>query len=113
MIESNGDYRNESFLEAHIGGPLYENQQNMPRLPVPEISDTLRRFLPTALPLARTESEKEALKEACRAFADQTEELQERLIRRRNGDMAESSWIQEWWNQVSWKEHDSEGRVAA
>jgi hypothetical protein len=100
VVESNGDYRDEMFLEEHIGGPLYENQKHMPRLPIPSISDTLRRFLPTALPLARTEQEKEALKEACRRFPEQAEELQERILRRRNEEFGDSSWLQRWWNQV-------------
>lgn len=100
MVESNGDYRDEMFLEEHVGGPLYENQANMPRLPIPSISDTMKRFLPTALPLARTEEEKQALKEACRRFPEQAEELQERLLQRRNQEFVDSSWLQKWWNQV-------------
>jgi len=87
------------FLEKHIGGKLYENQKNMPRLPVPSVSDTVQRFLSTALPLARTEEEKEALQEACRRFPEQAEQLHERLLRRRNDEMADSSWLQMWWNQ--------------
>lgn len=100
MIESSGDYRKESFLEELVGGPLYENQKNMPRLPVPSIEDTIQRFLPTALPLARTEEEREELKDACRKFPEQAQGLQERLLRRRNEEYADSSWLQEWWNQV-------------
>ena len=100
MIESRGDYREEMFLEDYIGGPLYENQKNMPRLPVPPIEDTIERFLPTALPLAKTEGEKVALKEACKAFKGEAQALQERLLARRNIEMADSSWLQKWWNQV-------------
>lgn len=101
MIESNGDYRDEMFLEEYIGGPLYENQKNMPRLPIPSIRDTMARFLPTALPLAKTEEEKIALKDACKTFPEQAQALHQRLIARRNSEMANSSWLQQWWNQVS------------
>ncbi len=101
IVESNGDYRNEMYLEDHVGGRLYENQKEMPHLPIPSISETIQRFLPTSLPLARTEEEKEALKEACRLFPEQAEQLHERLIRRRNEEMPDSSWLQVWWNQVS------------
>lgn len=100
VVESNGDYRDEKYLEEHIGGPLYENQNNLPRLPVPSVSETLKRFLPTALPLARTEKEREGLKEACRQFQEDSEELQERLLRRKNEEFSDSSWLQKFWNQV-------------
>ena len=100
VVESNGDYRKETFLEEYIGGPLYENQKTLPRLPIPSIEDTLKRFLPTALPLVRSEQEKTALLAACEAFPEQAKVLQERLIDRRENDMKDSSWLQVWWNQV-------------
>jgi hypothetical protein len=100
VIESNGDYRDEKFLEEYIGGPLYENQEEMPRLPIPSIQETLERFLPTALPLAKTKEEKVSLQEACKAFPEQANLLQERLIARRDGEFETSSWLQTWWNQV-------------
>lgn len=100
MVESNGDYREEAFLEEHIGGPLYENQKELPRLPVPTIEDTLARFLPTALPLVKSEDEKKALLAACETFPEQAKILQERLIHRRDHEMKNSSWLQLWWNQV-------------
>lgn len=102
FIDCNGDYRDEMYLEEYIGGPLYENQKNMRRLPVPDIQQTLERFLSTALPLAKTKEEENALKEACKTFPEQAEILQERLIARRNHEMANSSWMQKWWNQASW-----------
>ena len=101
VVDSNGDYRNEMYLEEHVGGQLYEYQTKMPRLPIPSISDTVNRFLPTALPLARTEEEKHALILACRRFPEQAAEFHERLMKRRNEEMADSSWLQVWWNQVS------------
>lgn len=102
VVDSNGDYRNEMYLEEHVGGRLYEYQKKMPRLPIPSISDTVNRFLPTALPLARTEEEKQALKEACRLFPEQASEFHLRLMRRRNEEMADSSWLQVWWNQAGY-----------
>ena len=100
MIESRGDYREEAFLEQQIGGPLYSNQKHMPRLPVPSVEQTMERFLPTALPLARTKEEAANLEEACRKFPEQAQELQKRLVQRRN-EFSDSSWLQLWWNQVS------------
>lgn len=101
MVESHGDYRDEAFLEEHIGGPLYEHQKDLPRLPIPTIEETMKRFLPTALPLVKSDEEKKALLAACDAFPEQAKVLQERLIHRRDHEMKDSSWLQLWWNQVS------------
>ena len=100
VVETEGGYRNEMFLEKHIGGPLYENQENMRHLLVPSINNTVQRFVPTALSLAKTTEEKVRLREACAAFPEEAKELQKRLIARRNGDFANSKWLQKWWNQV-------------
>ena len=78
----------------------YENQHELPRLPIPTVEETIGRFLPSALPLAKTEQEKVALQDACRAFPEQAKILQERLLARRDGEMKDSSWLQLWWNQV-------------
>ena len=102
MVESKGDYRAESFLEDHIGGKLYSQQRSLPRLPIPEVKDTLDRFLPTALPLAKSEEEKATLVKAVQQFEGQSVELQKRLIERREGEMKDSSWLQHWWNTLGY-----------
>ena len=102
MIECHGDYREEAFLEEHIGGPLYEHQKSLPRLPIPSLQETMKRFLPTALPLAKSEEERTSLKEACRIFPEQAQLLQERLEERRNVEMYDSSWLQLWWNTAGY-----------
>jgi carnitine O-acetyltransferase len=105
MVESNGDYREEAFLETHIGGPLYANQRNLPRLPVPNVKDTLKRFLPTALPLAESEEEKKSLEQACKDFPREAEQLQRRLEARSDattGEFKDSSWLQHWWNTAGY-----------
>lgn len=96
-IESFGDYRQEAWLESHIGGPLYEAQASLPRLPVPEIAATLTKFLPTALPLARTNEEAAKLQAAVAKFPTQAAGLQQRLLARAN-EYHDSSWLQHWWN---------------
>jgi carnitine O-acetyltransferase len=98
MIESDGDYRKEAYLENLIGGPLYAHQSSLPRLPIPTLEETMQRFLPTALPLAKSEEEKLSLQEACKLFPMQAAHLQERLQRRRDTEMSDSSWLQLWWN---------------
>jgi hypothetical protein len=76
MVESDGNYLDAAFLES---GPLYANQGDLPYLPVPKLKDTVKRFLPTAFPLASTEDEKLNLEQACENFEAQAQILQERL----------------------------------
>ena len=102
MIESHGDYRDEAFLETEIGGPLYQQQSSLPRLPIPTLQDTMARFIPTALPLAKSQEERTTLLQACALFTDQAKELQKRLEERRNVEMKDSSWLQLWWNTVGY-----------
>ena len=97
-VTCNGDYRAEAWLEPHIGGPLYQNQSTLPKLPVPTVSETLQKFLPTALPLAESPQEKDNLLKAVQAFEDQSGHLQERLLHRASTEYANSSWLQHWWN---------------
>ena len=100
VVESHGDYRADALLlERHIGGPLYEHQSNLPSLPVPTIEETLNRFLPSALPLAESDAERERLLEACKAFPGQAAKLQRRLQSRYEESQSQStSWLQLWWN---------------
>jgi len=99
VVESHGDYRADAFLEKHIGGPLYEHQSTLPSLPVPTIEETLARFLPSALPLAESDAERERLIEACNVFPQQAAKLQERLQKRYEESKSQNtSWLQLWWN---------------
>jgi carnitine O-acetyltransferase len=100
MTESHGDYREETFLEQH-DAPLYRHQQQLPRLPVPTLEETIERFLPTALPLAENEEEALSLHKACREFIEEAKPLQERLLRRQ-AEMKDSSWLQQWWNTLGY-----------
>ena len=60
----------------------------------------MARFLPTALPLAESEEEKAKIRSACEKFPSEAAELQARLQHRRDVEMADSSWLQLWWNQM-------------
>ena len=101
VVESHGDYRAEAWLEEHIGGPLYSQQASLPRLPIPSLEDTVQRFLPTALPLARSEREAVALQEATAKFPMQAQPLHERLLQRAKNN-PDSSWLQLFWNQLGY-----------
>lgn len=98
MIESQGDYRAESFIEELVGGPLYEKQTQLPKLPIPDIHDTIQTLIPTALPLAETKEEADQFIAACQAFPAQAKNLHTRLIQRKDIEMKDSSYLQLWWN---------------
>ena len=96
-VESHGDYREDAWLESHIGGPLYEKQAELPHLPIPDITATIQRFLPTALPLASSKEEQDNLMKACQDFPQQAKILQERLIDYKEKSCQNASWLQHWW----------------
>ena len=96
-VTCHGDYTQEAWLEELIGGPLYEHQASLPRLPVPSIPETLERFLPTALPLAKSEEEQRSLQQAIAKFPSQAETLQKRLQQRQQA-LSNTSWLAPWWN---------------
>jgi carnitine O-acetyltransferase len=104
IVESHGDYREEAWLEDSIGNgqsPLYQFQKKLPALPVPVVTDTLARFLPTALPLAKNKQEATALMAAVHKFEAQAAPLQERLLARAAVSQ-DSSWLQHWWNTTGY-----------
>eukprot|EP00592_Proboscia_alata_P015940 CAMPEP_0194397988 /NCGR_PEP_ID=MMETSP0174-20130528/125853_1 /TAXON_ID=216777 /ORGANISM="Proboscia alata, Strain PI-D3" /LENGTH=752 /DNA_ID=CAMNT_0039194233 /DNA_START=65 /DNA_END=2324 /DNA_ORIENTATION=+ len=107
FIDCTGDYTSEQFIETHTGGSLYSNQPRMPNLPVPSISETLEKLLPTALPLARTPQERTAFSSAVEEFAKSNvvSQLQTSLEHRATEASASTpptSWLQNWWNHESY-----------
>lgn len=112
VVECHGDYRQEAWLEDEIGidaggkpgsSPLYQYQKSIPKLPVPDVSSTLGRFLPTALPLAKNSQEAMALVSAVDKFTAQAGVLQERLLARADStEWKDSSWLQHWWNTTGY-----------
>lgn len=101
VIHSNGDYRGETFLEEHIGGQLYDYQESLPLLPVPSLANTIKQFLPTALPLAESREEEEELKKKSEDFLSSALTLQQKLEEKAS-ERSNSSWLQDWWNQVGY-----------
>mmetsp|Transcript_18758 Transcript_18758/g.20218 ORF Transcript_18758/g.20218 Transcript_18758/m.20218 type:complete len:674 (-) Transcript_18758:1053-3074(-) len=109
MVESHGDYIDESWLEMQgreegEEGKLvtmYSNQSQLPNLPIPSIEDTLKRFLPTAMPLAESQDEIKSLQNAFDKFPNQASKLQQRLLERFDQNK-QSSWLQHWWNTIGY-----------
>lgn len=95
FVTCNGDYREEAWLERHVGGPLYSGQMDLPRLPVCDVRETLDRFLPTAVPLSQSDDEARNLLKAVEDFESQAEPMQRRLVERAQ-EYHDSSWLQHW-----------------
>jgi Choline/Carnitine o-acyltransferase len=105
LVISDGDYRNEMFLEQHIGGPLYSQQKHIPKLPLPTLEQAMETLMPTALPLAENETEVENFQQACKDFIHEAAHLQERLVQRQHGEFCDSSWLQELWQKASYLQY--------
>jgi carnitine O-acetyltransferase len=73
-------------------------QSGLPRLPIPELSSTIVKYLKSIRPLLNDDDFKRACVAAFEsAVSDQGRELQERLIQRAKSK-PDSSWLIDWWN---------------
>ena len=78
-------------------------EDSLPRLPVPTIEETSKRYLKSVHPLLN-ESEFESTRKAVEAFIKPGsigEKLQKRLLARRD-DPKHKNWIYEWWNNAAY-----------
>lgn len=105
IVESKGNYKDELYLEKHLGGQLYSHQKDLPRLPIPSVSETLPKVLSTSLPLAECKEESELLKKHVDDFPTQATELQRLLEERRENNIDNSSWLQHWWNTLMYLDY--------
>ncbi len=75
-------------------------EDSLPRLPVPSLQETAQRYLKSVHPLI-SQTEFESTKKAVDDFVrpgGPGEELQKRLVRRREDPKVEN-WIIDWWNE--------------
>lgn len=101
MVTANGDYTQDLYLETE--GPLYSLQKTdgLPELPLPEVSETMERLIPTVLPLARNEPERREFLQAVKTFPEQAKPFQERLVeRKKQADASHTSWLQGLWQPL-------------
>lgn len=78
-------------------------EESLPRLPVPTLEETAKRYLKSVHPLLST-SEYEATTKAVNDFiapGGPGETLQKRLVARRE-DPNTRNWISEWWNEAAY-----------
>ncbi|GLE04585.1 hypothetical protein PINS_up013554 [Pythium insidiosum] len=96
--ECHGDYRSERDLEVATQ-PLYRFQQQLPRLPVPSLEETVALYLESVTPLATPHelAQTQRLAQAFLAADGQGAELQRRLLARA-AERRDTSFLAEWWN---------------
>ena len=114
-VESQGDYGSDASAFDRLlfngndpsSATIDEDghQFSLPPLPVPTLEETMQTFLPTALPFATCPQQVQDLQEACKRFPAQAAVLQERLLQRQRDTFANSSWLQQWWNQLQYLQY--------
>ena len=91
------------YAEDKSKGPMLRFQESLPKLPVPSLEETAKRYLKTLRPLL-SPAEFDASKKAVEEFikpGGAGPKLQEKLIaRRENPDT--KNWIYEWWNDAAY-----------
>ena len=91
------------YREDNSKGPMLRFEDSLPRLPIPTLEETSKRYLKSVHPILN-QSEFEATKKAVEAFVKPGsigEKLQQRLQARRE-DAKHKNWIYEWWNDAAY-----------
>ncbi|KAF7559461.1 hypothetical protein G7046_g4700 [Stylonectria norvegica] len=91
------------YVQDKSKGPMLRWQDSLPRLPVPTLDETAKRYLKSLHPLL-SPSEYEASKKAVDEFVAPGgigPKLQEKLVARRE-DPNTKNWIYEWWNDAAY-----------
>lgn len=91
------------YREDASKGPMLRFEDSLPRLPVPSLEETSKRYLKSVKPILN-DSEFTATRKAVEAFTKTGSiglELQKRLIARRD-DPKHKNWIHEWWNDAAY-----------
>ena len=91
------------YKEDTSRGAMLRFEDSLPRLPVPTLEETCKRYLKSVHPLL-SQQEFESTKRAVTDFqkpGGQGEVLQKRLLARRE-DPKHRNWIYEWWNSAAY-----------
>ena len=86
--------------------PLYSAQASLPHLPVPDLEQTLSKYLRSTLPLHKSKESLAVTENAVKdAIAGKDEklmrQLQDRLIHRATAEGRES-WLYDWWKTIGY-----------
>jgi len=91
------------YKEDNTKGPMLRYEESLPRLPVPTLEETAKRYLRSVHPLLTSE-EYQNTKKAVEDFTASNglgQELQKRLVAKRD-DPKMKNWIYEWWNHAAY-----------
>ncbi|KAI8941647.1 hypothetical protein NX059_002860 [Plenodomus lindquistii] len=91
------------YKEDLSKGKMLRFEESLPKLPVPTLEETAKRYLKSVHPLL-SESEYKATTKAVEEFVapgGPGEKLQKRLVARRE-DPKVKNWIYEWWNEAAY-----------
>ncbi|KAK3703873.1 Carnitine O-acetyltransferase mitochondrial [Vermiconidia calcicola] len=91
------------YREDHSKGAMLRYEDSLPKLPVPTLDETAKRYLKSVHPLV-SETEYEHTKKAVNDFiapGSFGQKLQKRLVARRD-DPKFKSWLSEWWNHAAY-----------
>ncbi|KAL2206654.1 carnitine acetyl transferase [Sarocladium strictum] len=91
------------YAEDKSKGPMLRFQDSLPRLPVPALEDTAKRYLKSLHPLL-SETEFDHSKKAVAEFIKPGgvgNKLQEKLVALRE-DPSTKNWIYDWWNDAAY-----------
>ncbi|KAF7795054.1 hypothetical protein EIP86_006198 [Pleurotus ostreatoroseus] len=85
-----------------LPGPTFAAQSSLPRLPVPELSDTLTKLKESLKPIAWTDPEYQVVVRKIDEFgAKEGPELQKRLLARAQ-ESGRLHWFEEWWDDLAY-----------
>jgi len=91
------------YKEDKSKGMMLRFEESLPKLPVPTLEETARRYLKSVHPLL-TKEEYDNTQKAVNAFiapGSLGQELQKRLVSRQQ-DPSVNNWIYEWWNNAAY-----------
>jgi len=91
------------YKEDHSKGPMLRWEDSLPRLPVPTLEETAKRYLKSVHPLLSQKEFEETTKAVNEFVAPggPGELLQKRLVERRERPEIKN-WIAEWWNEAAY-----------
>ncbi|KAI9293906.1 acyltransferase ChoActase/COT/CPT [Neoconidiobolus thromboides FSU 785] len=84
-----------------ITKPLYQFQNSLPKLPVPELEATLKKYIKTVKPLVSEEQYQNTLKVVEKFQNEVGPELQKRLQARASNESI-LNWLDAWWNDIAY-----------
>ncbi|KAK5729106.1 Carnitine O-acetyltransferase mitochondrial [Elasticomyces elasticus] len=91
------------YKEDSAKGAMLRFEESLPKLPVPTLEETAKRYLKSIHPLL-SQTEYEQSKKAVDSFVSSNgigQKLQKRLLSRRE-DPKHNNWLSEWWNHAAY-----------